>query len=142
MSTQLTAQQTLQLANIFARLLSEIGDFRHAHFHDLSPAEASRLKEAMDRAADTSRLLFNHTVLLAGEEATQSIQALQEVTEELDRLSTVREKTQQWLDIAGAVISLAAGILTHDPSALGGIGDLINQISTAIDPTTGAAITA
>ena len=132
MSAQLTAQQTLQLANVFARLLSEIGDFRHAHFNELPPAEAARLKEAMDRASDTSRLLLNHTVLLAGQGATQSIQALQDVTEHLDQLSTAKEKTQQWLDIAGSVISLAAGILTHDPSALGGIGDLIGKISDAI----------
>ncbi len=128
MST-LTAAQAAELSKNFLGLAQAIGNYRFSNWKKLSREENQELagKQWSTLNAGEDMLAMSTTLLI--NDASSTIKQLAAITAEVDKTIEKIKNVQKVIDIATAIIELAAVIIAKQPLAIpGAVNHLVNAL--------------
>ncbi|WP_149275166.1 hypothetical protein [Pareuzebyella sediminis] len=121
----LTSEQVKDLADNLLRMTNALGDFRYEHFQHLSEEENMRLKELHSQQLEFTTEVYTRAALLVMTDAKGSLEQINTITKETQRLYKNLNDVQKVLERASAVLTLASAIIGLDTK---GIANSINGL--------------
>jgi len=123
----LTSEQVKNLADNLLRMTNALGDFRYKNFQHLSEEENLRLKTLHNQQLEYTTEVYTRSALLVMSDAKSSLEQIDTITEETQRLYKNLNDVQKVLERATAVLTLASAIIGLDT---GGIMTSIKSLLT------------
>ncbi len=130
---QLTSQQANDLANQFLALAQAIGDFRYNHWNDLSKTQHHQLA-----GQHWSVLNFGEDILalstgLIMDDVAGSLKSIKTITGQIKSSLGTLKDIQKGIDIAAAIVTFGAAIISKSPIAIGeAVDDLAQKWRTLV----------
>lgn len=127
---KLTAEQVKQLADDFMVMANDLGDYRYENFDNLSEEENQRLKELHLETLSHTTDLYTKAAVLVLDEVETSLDQINTITEETQRLYKGLTGVQNVLNRATSVLTLASAIIGLDPKGItSSIKDLLTPMA-------------
>lgn len=114
----LTSDQSFALAQTFHTLAVEIGNYRFAHFDELSPSQRKRLEDLeFDVLNDSTK--FNGLSIAGGlDELQNTLSQINGVTTQMTTAVQTIQEVGQVVRIAMAAVTLGAAIVSSNLGAI------------------------
>ena len=116
--SQITADQAMQIAQTFSQFAAKVEDFRFSHLNALSDLQESALRNVETSLRSTSSDFLDLGINAVLDDAENSIAALGQVTDLLNRDITTVTTINNALQIASSLIQLATAFATLNPLAI------------------------
>jgi hypothetical protein len=110
----LTSEQALELSNYFLTLSQTIGQYRIDNFESLSSDQDNRIKDLHWSVMMYANNFNALSTILVLDEVEESLNAINQITRNINETISHLENIQKVIDIATAVVSLGASILSTD----------------------------
>ncbi len=117
---KLTSQQANRLANDFLGLAQAIGDFRYKNWDKFSKAKNKQLGDLQWSILNDGEDILALSTTLVMDEAAQSLEQIHQITREINKGITQLQDIQKGIDLAAAIVTLGAAILSKQPAAITG----------------------
>lgn len=115
---RLTAQQVTELANQFLDLAQTVGDYRMVHHGQLTSGQNKKLSDLHWDILNYADTLYVTSAKLVMEDVEDTLQAINDITQDIRRTYKQLQKIQKVLDVAAAVVTLGAAIMSKSPVAV------------------------
>lgn len=126
----LTADQANELAHNFLKLAQGIGDFRIANRHRLSPGDNQSLANWQWSIMNYGEDILAFSTTLVMNDVQSSLKIINDTTVQIKETIQHLENIQKGINVAAAVVTLGASIISKNPKAIadaiGGIVDAWN----------------
>lgn len=113
-----SADQARQLSRWFHDLSVELGNYRFDHWNDLSPTRRKALEDAqwslLSSSSDMTTLAVNITL----DDSEKEFKDLQQATDKAKNTVKTLDNIRTVLQVATALVTLAAAIVSENPSAI------------------------
>lgn len=116
---QLSAEEITSLAESLSDISNKAAEYRQERFNDLSANERRELSELISSLLETADQLFTASAVTVIEEAQGSINALNEVIEEIKSTFAAIRKVQKAIEVTASVINLGSALVAKNPQAIG-----------------------
>lgn len=114
----LTSEQVKNLADNLLRMTNALGDFRYENFQHLSEKENLRLKALHNHQLEYTTEIYTKSALLVMTDAKSSLEKINTLTKETQRLYKNLNDVQKVLERATAVLTLASAIIGLDTEGI------------------------
>jgi len=130
---QLTSQQANELANQFLALAQAIGDFRYNHWNELSKVQHQRLASQHWSVLNHGEDILALSTALIMDEVSGSLASIKTITGQIKSSFGKLTDIQKGINIATAIVTLGAAIISQSPIAIAGaIQDLDQRWRTLV----------
>lgn len=117
---KIDADQAFALAQQFHELATTVGDFRFAHWDDLSKDQRNKLKDSQLNLLNQSSHLVTEAVGLVLDDAQGGLKALQGVTAKAQKALETIADVKKAIVITASLVKLGASIASQNPAAIAG----------------------
>jgi hypothetical protein len=117
---QLTSQQANELANQFLALAQSIGDFRYRHWSELSKTQHQLLASQHGSVLNYGEEILSLSTVLIMNDVANAIASIKTITAKVKSTLGSLSEVQDGINIAAAVVTLGAAIVSKNPLAVAG----------------------
>ena len=125
----LTAQQASDLGKTFLELEQLVADFRYSNWDKLSKLQNQKLGSLQWSILNSAEDIFALSTIIVMDDVQRDLTKIKDITKEINKTLKMLKDIQKGIDIAAAVVTLAAAIISKNPP---GIVDSINELSKAV----------
>jgi ABC-type phosphate transport system ATPase subunit len=122
----LTSKQVKELADNMLRMTNALGNYRYENFDRLTEEENLQLKGLHRQQLENTTELYTKSAVLVMDDVETSLQKIDTITVETQKLYKKLVTVQKVLDRATSVLTLASAIIGLDPT---GIASSIKSLS-------------
>lgn len=127
---KLTAQQASDLGKTFLGLAQSIGDFRYGNWDNLSKLQNEKLGSLQWSILNSAEDIFALSATLVMDDVKRDLAEIQGVTKKINKTLKILRDIQKGIDIATAIVTLAAAIISKNPQAIvGALDGLVNVVT-------------
>jgi hypothetical protein len=117
---RLTSHEAKDLANQFLALAQAIGDWRYNHWSELSETQRQQLANHHRSVLEYGEEVLALSTVLVMEDVSNSLSAIKSVSGKITASLGTLADIQKGIDVAAAVVTLGAAIVSKNPLAIGG----------------------
>ena len=125
---QLTQDQTREIAEDLFQVANAVGDFRFAHFDELTPDHRAVLSGLQQQLSNQSNHFTTLAIQLTLDDLEPTLARIAVVTREVNRAVTTLNSIRKVINIATSFVALGAAIASGNPGT----------IASALEGTIGA----
>lgn len=115
---KLTAQQASSLANNFLGLAQSIGDFRYDNWTTLSKSDNQKLGALQRSILNYGEDVLALSTVLVMNDVADSLTRVNDITAQIKSTIQKLKNIQKVINVATAIVSFGAAIITKDPQAI------------------------
>jgi hypothetical protein len=116
--SKLTQDQARGLAENFFEISKAIGDYRFAHFDDLTPDQRNTLHSLRQRLSDQSNHFTAAAIEITLNDLRPTLDRINQVTSQVNEAITALNDIRRVITIATNVVDLGAAIASGNPGAI------------------------
>ncbi len=132
----ITQEQALQIARVFAGFANTVEDYRFTHFDDLNDLQEANLRNVESTLRTISNDFLNMGINLALDDVQSALDGLGSITTLLNNDLKTLQDVNKALQVVGVLMQLGIAFATGNPA---GIASAIGSTVTALKATAPAA---
>jgi hypothetical protein len=125
--------EAIEIAEAFHKASVGVGEFRFAHWGDISAAERKKLEDLQWTLLNSSNDFVTTAVGIALADLAATLDQLKKATAKAQRVIDTITTVNEVLEVAASFVVLAGAITARDPVAIvTAIGDLLDTAKDAL----------
>ena len=115
---KIDSEQAFALAQQFHDLANAVGDFRFAHWDDLTPTQRNKLKDFQLTLLNNSSHFVTEAIGIILDDTQGDLKALQGVTAKAQKALETIADVKKAIEVTASLVKLGAAIASENPAAI------------------------
>src|SRR5678815_5001867 len=116
--SKLTQDQARALAEDFFEISKAVGDYRFAHFDDLTPDQLNALHSLQQQLSNQSNHFTAVAIEITLEDLQPTLDRINQITGQVNNAVTTLNDIRRVITIATSIVSLGAAIASGSPATI------------------------